>query len=78
MANVEIVLNRDGVRSLLHEAGAICMELAESAAARCGEGFIAEKRTYPERSGAIVKTNSAAAARENLNNNTILKAVRGT
>ena len=72
---ITIKLNSKGVQAVLHDAGRICLELAQSAAGRCGTGYVAETRTYPERTGAIVKTNTISAARDNLANNTILKAV---
>ena len=75
MADITVKLNSKGVQEMLHDAGRICYSLAQDAAKRCGNGYVAEKRTYPERTGAIVKTDSATAARDNMQHNTILKAV---
>lgn len=77
MAKVVVKLNSQGVRELLHAAGEPCLKLAKEAAEKCGEGYTAEKRTYPERTGAVVKAATYEAARDNLQNNTILKAVFG-
>lgn len=74
---VEIKLNSSGVVELLHRAGEPCLSIAEAAAEKCGDGYAAEKRTYPERTGAVVKAVTYDAAADNLENNTILKAVMG-
>lgn len=77
MSDIKIVLNGAGVRALLKEVGSTtCVRLANEAAARCGEGYEAQKRTYPTRTGAVVKAVTEAARSDNLENNTILKAVR--
>lgn len=75
---VEVKLNSAGVQDMLHDAGnKVCLELAQDAAKRCGAGYIAETRTYPERTTAVVTTSTAEAYFDNLANNTILKAVMG-
>lgn len=73
---LKVELNSKGVQELLHSVGKMtCMRLAEDAARRCGTGYVAESRTYSERSGAVIKTNSAEAVRDNAANNTILKSI---
>ena len=75
---VEIKLNSAGVQAMLHDVGSkTCLELARNAAERCGDGYIAQARTYPERTAAVVTTATAKAYSDNLANNTILKAVMG-
>lgn len=77
MAKVTVKLNSKGVVDLLHNAGDICLDMAKEAAGRCGEGYEAVKRVYPERTAAVVRTATYEAVRDNLENNTILKAVMG-
>ena len=78
MAKVKIELNSKGVQELLKEVGnTTCMKIANSAAGKCGEGYIAEERRYPERTAAIIKPSTVAAYYENMENNTIIKAVWG-
>ena len=75
---VEIKLNDAGVQAMLHDVGKkACLELAQEAANRCGAGYIADTRTYPERTAAVVTTATRDAYSDNLANNTILKAVMG-
>lgn len=79
MAKVKIVLNRSGVRALLRsdESEAFCQTLAQKVADRLDEGY--EVTTYKgkNRVNASVKAVSYKAKKENLENNTILKAVCG-
>ena len=78
MANVKIVLNKAGVRSLLcsNEAQSICEEYAGRAVQRLGEGYETEKRSYPERKGAAILPVTYQAKKDTLKNNSILKAMR--
>lgn len=77
MSKVKIVLNSAGVQSLLKDVGSTtCVRLANEAATRCGPGYEAQTRNYPERTGAVVKAVTAEAMRDNMENDTILKAVR--
>lgn len=71
-------LKKAGVRELLKsgEMQAICMERARGVQAAAGDGYIAEPRNYPERSGAAVRVDSGDAYYDNLKNNTLLKALR--
>lgn len=56
MANVHIVLNREGVRSLLRspEMGAICAELAEQIKDKYGDGAEVSPHTGTNRVNASV------------------------
>ncbi len=77
---VKVELNREGVRSMLRsgEMEAICGELAAAAAARCGTGYTYSTHVGKNRVNASVKAETKAAQRDNMENNTILKALRGS
>lgn len=78
MSDINIELNSDGIQELLKEVGnTTCMKIANNALNRCGEGYVAEKRNYPERTAAIIKPSTREGYRDNLENNTIIKAVWG-
>ena len=79
MANVEIKLNTAGVRELLKskEIQDECRKVAQQIQGRVGDGYVVEDRNYHERSGAAVRVDSPSAYRDNLKNNTLLKAVQG-
>lgn len=79
MPSVEIKLNTAGVRELLKSAEIQdeCRKIAQQVQARVGDGYVVEDRNYPERSGAAVRIDSPQAYRDNLKNNTLLKAVQG-
>lgn len=74
---VTIKLNSEGVKELLTSEAiqSQCLSLANSAVGTLGSEYVAEKRNYPERAGAIVKASTYAAAKENSENETIQKAV---
>lgn len=79
MAKVDFKLNREGVRQLLksHEMQSICLEYANSALGRLGPGYEVSTHSGRNRVNAEVKAETFAARRDNLKNNSILKAVRG-
>lgn len=79
MAKVKFELNRSGVRELLKskEMMDICSEYAQSALGRLGDGYEMSTHTGVNRVNAEVKAESFAAKRDNLKNNSILKAVFG-
>ena len=79
MAKVKFELNRSGVRELLKskEMMDICSEYAQSALSRLGDGYEMSTHTGTNRVNAEVKAESFAAKRDNLKNNSILKAVFG-
>ena len=57
------------------EAAAVCMGYANEIALACGSGYKAESRSYPERTGAAVYAETKEAKRDNLKNNTLLRAL---
>lgn len=77
MGNVKIVLNREGVRSLLRssEMMDICKGHADRARAQLGEGYEVTTHTGRNRVNAEVAAVTYAAKRDNTENNSILKAV---
>ncbi len=79
MANVKISLNRAGVRELLRseEMKSICMNYANNALSRLPDGYEVTAHTGTNRVNAEVKAETFAARRDNLKNNSILKAVKG-
>lgn len=78
MADIRIELISDGVRELLKssEIAAICLELADGIASRAGDGYIVTTHTGRNRVNASVYAETEAARRDNMKNNTLLKAVR--
>ena len=78
MAKDRLELNSDGVRELLQspEMAAICTELANGIAARAGTGYQVTTYTGKTRVNASVKAVTEEAWKDNLKNNTLLKAVR--
>ena len=79
MADFKFELNTAGVRELLQssEMMSICEQYANNAVAALGDGY--EMSTYvgKTRVNASVMAVSYAAKKENLENNSILKAVGG-
>ena len=76
---VRIELNEAAIRQQLLKSSAteqMCKEHAEQIANRCGEGYETETYMEPTRVVAKVYADSFPARRDNLKNNTILKAVR--
>jgi len=78
MAKVQVELNSDGVKELLRspEMAAICKEHAKAIANRAGSGYSVTTYTGSTRVNASVITETTEAIRDNLENNTLLKAVR--
>ena len=75
---MKVVLNKKGVRQLLQspEVQAACMEQASKVIQSCGDGYVSEKRNYPERHGAAVRVASARAHYDNIKNHTLRRAAR--
>lgn len=71
-------LNSDGVRELLksQEMQSVLNEKATGIKNRCGEGYTQDVYVGKNRANAMVKAGTYQAKRDNLKNNTILKAVR--
>lgn len=78
MSKVQIKLNSAGVRQLLRseEMKAICSQLASDARFRCGAGYETDARTGKNRVNAMLWADTPAARRDNMKNNTILKALK--
>lgn len=72
-------LNRAGVRELMKDPGVVseCEKLTAAAYARLDDGYVMEPRNYPERSGFAIYPESREAEKDNLENNSLLKAVGG-
>lgn len=79
MAKVDIKLNTEGVRELLRspEMKGICENYANRAIQRLGEGYVVTSMTGKNRANASIFAESFDAKRENMENNTILKALGG-
>ena len=78
MAKVQVELNSEGVRELLRspEMAAICQAQARAIAGRAGNGYSVSTYTGTSRVNASVMAETQEAIRDNLKNNTLLKAVR--
>ena len=79
MANLKVVLNHEGIRNMLRssEAREICEKYAKDAQSRLGDEYVVSSYTGKERVNASVLAKSLKAKRDNAENNTILKAMRG-
>ena len=77
--NIRVELNSDGVRELLQspEMMAFCQNLANGIAGRAGDGYVVTTYTGRTRVNASVYAATEEARRDNLKNNTLLKAVKG-
>ena len=77
MAKVKVELNRSAVRELLlsDEMMNICHESAMQVQQIAGEGYEITKYTGKNRVNVSVIATSNEAIQDNLNNNTLLKAV---
>lgn len=77
MADFRVELNSDGVRELLQssEMASICQSLAQGIAGRAGTGYEVSVYTGKTRVNASVHAATEEAWKDNLKNNTLLKAV---
>lgn len=77
-SKVTVELNRAGVRAMLRsdEMKAMLEAKADAAAQACGAGYASAGYVMPTRAVARISAVSAEARRDNLKNNTILKALR--
>ena len=78
MAKVEFELNTAGVRELMKssEMQAVCEKYAGSALSRLGEGYSMNTFQGRNRVNVEISADTYKARKDNLQNNTILKAVR--
>jgi len=79
MSKFKFELNRAGVKELMQseEMQSILKEYATEIRNRCGEGYEQDIYIGKNRANAMVWPETFQAKRDNLKNNTILKAVRG-
>lgn len=79
MAKVKFVLNRDGVRELLKSDAmmSICQSYANDALGRLGEGYEVSTQVGRNRVNAEIAATTYAARKDNYENNSILKSLRG-
>lgn len=80
MAKVKFELNREGVRDLLKskEMMDVCQKYANNALGKLGDGYEVTTHTGSNRVNAEVAAVTYAAQKENLSDNTIIKAVFGS
>ncbi|MBS4769662.1 hypothetical protein KG090_00605 [Carnobacteriaceae bacterium zg-ZUI240] len=78
MSKVKFKLNTQGVSDLMKSANmkAILQEMASDIQYRCGDGYAVAVSTHKKRAKATVSAATQTAKRDNLKNNTLLKAVR--
>lgn len=78
MSNIKVVLNREGVRELLKspEMQSICHELAQGIADRAGEGYTVSDYVGTNRCNSSVIAETKENIQDNLDNNTLLKALK--
>ena len=79
MSKFKFVLNRTGVRQLMQseEMQNILKEKADASLNRLGNGYKKDIHIGKNRANAMVWAETYQAKKENLENNSILKAVRG-
>lgn len=74
-----LVLHGASIVKMLYsqEVAKACSDTAAKIATKAGTGYIVEVMTGKDRKSAIVKPGTDEATRDNLKNNTLLKAVNG-
>ena len=79
MAKIRIELNRAGVREMMRSAEmqSVLEEAASPVMARLGAGYGQDSRVGKNRCNVSIHADSAEAKRDNMENNTLLKAVSG-
>ncbi len=77
MSNIEFKLNRAGVRELLKSAAimGVLEGEAQARAARAGTGYGVNTYVGKNRCNAEIRPETAAARRDNLKNNTLLRTL---
>lgn len=75
--NGVLELNGSAIVEMLYspEVAGACTEIAQKIAERAGDGYEVEQMNGHDRKSAIVKPGTEEATRDNLKNNTLLKAV---
>lgn len=79
MGNVKFELNTKGVGQLLKSdtMRAVLEDASSDIARRCGEGYLYDSKMMGTRVISSVYTDSFEAMKDNLDNNTILRNLRG-
>lgn len=79
MSKIKFELNRSGVRNLLQSSGMMseCSGIAHDIASSLPAGYDVSNYTGRNRVNASIKASTYAAYRDNLENNTLLKAIGG-
>lgn len=78
MADLKVKLNRTEVREQLLKSSwiaGICSDYANQIRARCGDGYETDERTGKNRVNASVYAATYKAKKDNVSNNTLLKAM---
>ncbi len=77
MGKIKIKLNGAGIRKMLKskEIEKICSDYGTAIRNRAGEGYETGIRKYPERTGCVVIAVTHKAKKDNMENNTLIKAV---
>jgi len=78
MSKMQFKLNSSGVSSLLKSAEmqSVLTKKATDIKNRCGDGYEQDIYIGKNRANAMVRAATAKAKKENMDNNTLLKAVR--
>lgn len=78
MSKIKFKLNRKGVAELMKSAAMqeVLQEYATGIRNRCGDGYTQDIYVGKNRANAMVSAETYKAKSDNLENNTILKAVR--
>ena len=78
MSNFKFKLNRKGVAELMKsdEMQAVLSDHAKKVRDSCGDGYEQDIYVGKNRANAMVSASTHAAKRDNMKNNTLLKAVR--
>lgn len=79
MSKLKVKINRSEVRALLQseEMQTVLSQYAREIQGRCGDGYEHDIYVGKNRANAQITAKSFKAKRDNLKNNTLLKAVRG-
>lgn len=79
MSNLRVKLNRSGVRAMLKssEMQGILKDQADAIVQRCGKGYKVSSYIGKNRANVSVRTKSKKAVKDNSENNTLLKNLKG-
>ena len=77
MSDVKFKLNRAGVAELMKSAPMqnVLSQYASDIQARCGDGYVKDIHIGKNRANAMVSAKTYKARKDNMKNNTLLKAV---